>query len=91
MTIKDTYPLPRMDDCLDSLVHKKVFSALDSICGYWQMPISEEDRHKTAFSCHSGLYEFNRMPFGLTNAPASFQRAMDVLLAKFRWKTCLVY
>ena len=91
VTVKDTYPLPRMDECLDSLGDTKVFSALDAISGYWQMPIPESDRDKTAFSCHSGLYRFSRMPFGLTNAPATFQRAMDILLFPFRWKSCLVY
>ena len=91
VTVKDTYPLPRMDECLDSLRDTKVFSALDAISGYWQMPIPESGRNKTAFSCHSGLYRFSRMPFGLTNAPATFQRAMDILLSPFRWKSCLVY
>lgn len=91
ITVKDTYPLPRMDECLDSLGDMRIFSVLDAISGYWQMPIPEEDRDKTAFSCHSGLYRFNRMLFGLTNAPATFQRAMDILLSPFRWKSCLVY
>ena len=91
VTVKDTYPLPRLDECLDWLGDTKVFSALDAISGYWQMPIPEPDRDKTAFSCHSGLYRFSRMPFGLTNAPATFQRAMDILLSPFRWKSCLVY
>ena len=91
VTVKDTYPLPRMDECLDSLGDTKVFSALDAISGYWQMPIPESDRAKTALSCHSGLYRFSKMPFGLTNAPATFQRAMDMLLSPFRWKSCLVY
>ena len=90
VTVKDTYPLPRMDECLDSLGDTKVFSALDAISGYWQMPIPENDRDKTAFSC-SGLYRFSRMPFGLTNSPATFQRVMDILLSPFRWKLCLVY
>ena len=58
VTVKDTYPLPRMDEFLDSLGDTKVFSALDAISGYWQMPIPESDRDKTAFSCHSGLYRF---------------------------------
>ena len=92
VTVKDTYPLPRMDECLDSLGDTKVFSALDAISGHWQIPIPESYRGKTAFSCHSGLYRFSRMPFGrLTNAPATFQRAMDILLSPFRWKSCLVY
>ena len=54
-----------------------------------KMPIPESDRDKTAFSCHSGLYRFSRMPLRLTNA--TFQRAMDILLSPFRWKSCLVY
>ena len=90
-TVKDTCPLPLMDECLDSLGDTKVFSALDAISGYWQMRIPESERDKTAFSRHSGLYRFSRMPFGLTNAPAMFQRAMDILISPFRWKSCLVY
>ena len=91
VTVKYTYPLPRMDECLDSLGDTKVFSALEAISGYWQMQIPESDRDKTPFSCHSGLYRFSKMPFGLTNAAATFQRAMDILLSPFRWKSCLVY
>ena len=55
------------------------------------MDIHPKDRHKTAFVRHSGTYECLRMPFGLTNAPASFQRALDMILTKYKWKTCLVY
>ena len=91
VTVKDTYPLPRIDECLDSLGDTKVFYALDAISGYWQMPIPWSDRDKTAFSSHSGLYRFSRMPFGLTNSPATFQRAMDILLSPFRWKWRLLY
>lgn len=91
MTLKDSYPLPRMDDCIDSLGQAKIFSTLDAYSGYWQMHIREEDRPKTAFVTHSGTYQYIRMPFGLTNAPASFQRALDVVLTKYKWETCLVY
>ena len=91
MTVKDSYPLPRMDECIDSLGEAKVFTTLDAYSGYWQMPIREEDRDKTAFVCHAGTYQYRRMPFGLTNAPASFQRALDLILTKYKWKTCLIY
>ena len=91
LTKRDCYPLPRMDDCLDSLGEANIFSTLDANCGYWQLPMRESDIPITAFTSYEGLYEFIRMPFGLTNAPACFQRALDVILAKYRWKTCLVY
>ena len=84
MTIKDSYPLPRMDECLDSLGDAVFFSTFDANCGYWQLDVDEKDRKKTAFVCHKGCFEYLRMPFGLCNAPASFQRAMDVILAAHR-------
>ena len=65
VTVKDTYPLPRMDECLDSLGNTKVFSALDAISGYWQIPIPESDRDKTVSSCHSGLHRFQECLSGL--------------------------
>jgi len=91
VTKKDVYPLPRIDDALNHLKNMKYFTILDLISGYYQIPIREEDKEKTAFITHSGLYEFNVMPFGLTNAPATFQRLMNVTLAGLNWKICLVY
>jgi len=91
VTIRDSYPLPRMDDCIDSLGDARIFTTLDCNSGYWQIPIAEEDRDKTAFISHAGAWQFKRMPFGLTNAPATFQRALDILLAGVKWQFCLVY
>ena len=82
LTVKDSYPIPRMDECLDSLGHAKWFTTLDANSGYWQIPVHPEDVHKTAFVTHHGAYEFTRMPFGLCNAPATFQRTMDLLLSE---------
>ena len=79
LTVKDSYPLPRMDECLDSLGDATIFSTLDCNSGYWQIPIEERDRDKTAFVTHCGVHRFKRMPFGLCNAPATFQRALDML------------
>ena len=60
--------------------------------GYWQVPISEQDKAKTAFRTSSGqLFEFNQVPFGLCNAPATFSRLMDRVLAGLHWETCLFY
>jgi Reverse transcriptase (RNA-dependent DNA polymerase)/Retroviral aspartyl protease len=80
VTKKDSYPLPRMDECLDSLGEAGIFTTLDCNSGYWQIPVAPEDRDKTAFVSHEGLYRFIRMPFGLVNAPATFQRSIDLIL-----------
>ena len=91
ITIPDTYPLPRMDECIDSLGDAAVFTTLDCNSGYWQIPVHPEDKDKTTFTSHYGIYRFLRLPFGLRNAPATFQRAIDIILSGVKWKTCLVY
>ena len=91
VTRKDAYPLPRVDDTLDTLAGSKWFSTLDLISGYWQVEMSPEDQEKTAFCTPAGQYEFKVMPFGLCNAPATFQRLMDMVLAGLQWTSCLVY
>ena len=90
-TIKDAYPLPRIDDTLDMLAGKQWFSTLDLASGYWQVSLSKAARAKTAFATHSGLFQFRVMPFGLCNAPATFERLMDRVLQGLRWSRCLVY
>ena len=91
LTRKDAYPLPRIDDTLNTLAGSKWFSTLDLISGYWQVELDQQTREKTAFCTPEGLFEFNVMPFGLCNAPATFQRLMDLVLAGLQWSQCLVY
>ena len=64
-TVRDSYPLPRRDDFLDSLGDAQFFSTLESNAGYWHIPLAKEDKHKTAFTCHSGTYQCTRLPFVL--------------------------
>lgn len=80
-TIKDRYPLPRIDDQIDKLQGAMCFTTLDMISGYHQIPIDENSKHYTAFVTPDGHYEYNKVPFGLCNAPSVFQRMMNRLLA----------
>lgn len=80
-----------MEDCLDLLGDASIFNSLDAYSSYWQMNVAKEDRLKMAFTCHAGTFQCVSMPFGLTNAPANFQRGLDMVLSKYKWKTCLVY
>ena len=91
VTRKDAYPLPRIDDSLDTLAGGQWFSTLDLVSGYWQVQMSEQDKEKTAFTTHKGLYQFKVMPFGLCNAPSTFERLMEIAMRGLQWAACLVY
>ena len=79
-TCVDAYPMPRIDDLIDQLGQSKYITTQDLSRGYWQVPVTEKDQHKTAFTTPFGLYQFKVMPFGLCGAPATFQRMMDQIL-----------
>lgn len=91
VTVKDRHPLPRISDMLEALHGAKYYTSLDAASGYWQIPMETSAIPKTAFLCSEGLFEWLVMPFGLTNAPATYQRAMNQLLAGLLWQKCLVY
>lgn len=91
LTVRDSYPIPRMDECIDSLADATIFTTLDANSGHWQIEIREEDKDKTTFTSHHGLFRFTRMPFGLKNAPGTFQRVIDVILSQVKWQYALVY
>ena len=76
MTIKDAYPIPRIDESLSKLGDAKFFTTLDLGSACWQVPLRKQDREKTGFACELGLFQWKRMPFGLCNATATFQRLM---------------
>lgn len=90
-TLKDSYPLPRRDESLDTLRGAKWFSTLDLQSGYFQVEMDPKDAEKTAFTTICGLYQFKVMSFGLCNAPATFERMMEVILSGLQWETCLLY
>ncbi|GBN10046.1 Transposon Ty3-I Gag-Pol polyprotein [Araneus ventricosus] len=91
ITIKDSYPLPRIDDTLDALNGSQPFSTLDLKSGYWLVEIQPEDKEKTAFTTGQGLWQFKVMNFGLGNAPATFERLMETVLRGLTSDSCLVY
>jgi hypothetical protein len=91
VTLKDSYPLPRIDDSLDALRGSIWFSTMDLASGYWQVEMDPRDAEKTAFATTCGFYQFRVMPFGLCNAPSTFERMMEYLLAGLHWETCLIY
>ncbi|KAI5173807.1 hypothetical protein PAEPH01_2031 [Pancytospora epiphaga] len=84
ITIKDSYPMPSVEEILDSLSGSTIFSKLDCELEYHRIDMNLRDTPKTAFICKESMFEYLKMPFGLKNAPATFQRYIDRALGKCR-------
>ena len=92
LTVKDSHPLPRICETLESLTGAAHFSTFDMNSGFWQVPMAEESKQYTAFTLGSmGLYECESMPFGLCNALPTFQRLMQNCLGELNLTYCLIY
>jgi hypothetical protein len=91
VTVGDSFPIPNIQDILDRLGRARYFSALDCASGYYQVPVAEEDRVKTAFSTATSHFEFLKMLFGLKSAPSTFQRLMNRVFLGLIGTRCFVY
>ncbi|MEZ4720247.1 MAG: RNase H-like domain-containing protein [Flavobacteriales bacterium] len=91
VTRKDTYPLPRIDECLDALSGAKYYSTFDLRSGFFQIKLNENSSEKTCFITRKGSYSFKRLPQGLCNSSSSFQRVMNVVMRGLNYNICLIY
>jgi hypothetical protein len=90
-SLKDNYPLPKMDHVLEKVVGANRMLMIDDFFGYKQIVVNEQDKEKTAFTTPWGTFMYDKMPFGLMNAGATFQHAMDIAFVGERDKFVVIY
>ena len=87
----ERYPVPRAEDCLDALAGKSIFSSMDMLAGFHQIPLRKKDMHKLAFVAADGQYTFTTMPMGLASASSVFQRMISTVLSGLLFVTAIAY
>ena len=90
-SVRPAFPLPNVNEMMDSLHGSKYFSTIDLGSAYYQVELEEKSKEKTAFSTKYGQYCFNRMPFGIAAAPSTFQKLMTIVIGDMNWRESLVY
>ena len=91
VTKKDVYPLPLIEECIDTLSGNEWYSKLDANSAYYQIKVKDSDKDKTAFITKYGLFQFTRMSFGLCNAPSTYARVMNLVLRGLTWNIVLAF
>ena len=91
LVTQDNYPIPDIQYILTPLKNSNVYSKIDLEDGFFQVPLSKNDRHKTAFKIGNETYQFKVMPMGFKNSPGIFQRNMDYIFKEFINKFCIIY
>ena len=81
VTKTDTFPIPRIDDCIDNIGQAKYVTKFDQLKGFWQIPLTDRAKEISAFVTPDGLYQYKVMPFGMKNSPATFQRLVNSLIS----------
>ena len=88
--MRETHPLPKVDDILAQISGGVMFSKLDANSGFWQVPLAKDSQHLTTFLTHFGRYKFNKLPFGICSAPEVFQKRMSWILQGLEGVLCLI-
>jgi len=90
-TLLDAYPLPNIEDLVNTVAQARYYSSLDLRSAYHQIPLLEEERFYTAFEAGRELYQYKRLPFGVTNGVSAFQRSIDCFIKRYQLQNVYAY